>query len=43
MTRADLADVTGYSPTSDGFANLLGKLRTLKLVDYPSKGEVALP
>jgi uncharacterized protein len=32
-TRAELAEVTGYSPTGGAFANPLGKLRTLGLVN----------
>lgn len=31
MTKEELAEVSGYSVTSSGFANALGKLRTLQL------------
>jgi uncharacterized protein len=41
MLREELAGETGYSPTSGGFANLLGQLRTLGVVDYPGRGQVA--
>jgi hypothetical protein len=40
LTREQLAEEAGYSPTSGGFANLLGKLRTGALIDYPDKGHV---
>ncbi|MCW5697309.1 MAG: ATP-binding protein [Bauldia sp.] len=40
ITREALGDATGYSPTSGGFGNLLGSLRTLGLIDYPAKGLV---
>lgn len=42
MSKADLAEATGYSPTSGGFANLLGQLRSMGIADYPEKGRVAL-
>lgn len=42
MSKAELAEVTSYSPTSGGFANLLGQLRSMGIVDYPSAGRVAL-
>ena len=42
MTRADLAEAVGLSPTSSNFSNLLGALRTLGVVDYPEQGSVAI-
>lgn len=41
-SRADIGLDTEYSPTSGGFANLLGSLRTLGVIDYPQSGAVAL-
>lgn len=44
LDRQTLGERTDYSPTSGGFANLLGSLRSLKLIDYPDRGAViALP
>lgn len=40
MSREELAMRTGYSPTSGGFANLLGRLRTGALIEYPDRGHV---
>jgi hypothetical protein len=40
LTREEIAEQTNYSATSGGFANLLGKLRTGALIDYPDKGHV---
>ncbi len=40
LTREEIAERTGYSPTSGGFANLLGKLRTGALIEYPDRGHV---
>lgn len=42
MSKSDLAEATNYSPTSGGFANLLGQLRSMGIVDYPAAGRVAL-
>lgn len=42
MSKAELGEATGYSPTSGGFGNILGQLRTLGVVDYPTPGRVAL-
>lgn len=42
MSKAELAEGTSYSPTSGGFANLLGQLRSMGIVDYPAAGRVAL-
>lgn len=42
MSKAELAEATDYSPTSGGYANLLGQLRSMGLADYPSPGRVAL-
>lgn len=41
-TRVQVGVVAGYSPTSGGFANLLGKLRTADVIDYPVAGAVSL-
>lgn len=44
MAKNDLAEQTGQSPTSGGYFNNLGRLRTLGLIDYPGPGRVvALP
>lgn len=40
MTREDLAASAGASPVSSGYANNLGALRSLGLLDYPSRGHV---
>lgn len=42
LTRERLGDLTNYSPTSGGFNNLLGSLRSLDIISYPAKGSVAL-
>lgn len=42
MTRGALADKAGYSIGSSGYANLLGSLRSLTILDYPSTGTVEL-
>jgi hypothetical protein len=36
----ELATAAGASPTSSGFANNKGRLRSLGLIDYPSQGRV---
>jgi hypothetical protein len=36
----ELAEAAGASPTSSGFANNKGRLRSLGLIDYPSQGRV---
>lgn len=41
-TRAELGADTGYSPSSGGFGNLLGSLRTLGIIDYPTSGTVVM-
>ena len=41
VSRGWLADESGQSATSSGFANNLGALRSLGLLDYPSSGMVA--
>lgn len=41
VTRTELAERAGISPTSSGYANNLGALRTLGLLDYPQQGHVA--
>jgi uncharacterized protein len=44
MSREELAEAAGYSPTSSAFLNPLSNLRSLRLVDYPIPGRVvALP
>lgn len=42
MSKSDLGAATDYSPTSGGFGNILGGLRSLGLIDYPAAGRVAL-
>lgn len=42
LTRAELAEEAGRGGSSSSFEKDLGKLRTLTIVDYPSKGEVDL-
>lgn len=41
-TRTQVGAAAGYSPSSGGFANLLGTLRTAGMIDYPAGGCVAL-
>lgn len=38
LTREEIAQRTGYSATSGGFQNLLSKLRTAALIEYPDRG-----
>lgn len=38
LTTAQVAEAAKYEPTSGGFKNLKGGLRTLGLVDYPTAG-----
>lgn len=40
ISKTELAEAAGVSWNSSGYANNLSKLRTLKLIDYPSSGEV---
>jgi hypothetical protein len=40
VERAELAELSNQSATSSGYANNLGALRSLGLLDYPSKGSV---
>ncbi len=40
MSKTELAERTGFSPTSGGYANNLGHMRTLGFIDYPEKGSV---
>lgn len=43
-SKAQVALLVGMSPTGGGFANYLGSLRSVGLIDYPSAGQVvALP
>ncbi|WP_071289335.1 ATP-binding protein [Mycolicibacterium llatzerense] len=41
LSRTELAERAGISPSSSGYANNLGALRTLGLLGYPHKGHVA--
>lgn len=41
-SRDEVGADTGYSPSSGGFNNLLGSLRTLGIIDYPQPGQVAM-
>ncbi len=40
MAKNDLAEKAGQSPTSGGYFNNLGRLRSLGLIDYPTPGRV---
>ncbi len=40
IRKEQLAHETGYSPTSGGFGNLVGQLRSLGMLDYPTTGVV---
>lgn len=42
LSREELAERSGYSAGSGGFNNLLGSLRTLKVIDYPATGQVVI-
>lgn len=37
-SRDQIAEESGYAAGSGNFNNLLGKLRTLSVVDYPQQG-----
>lgn len=41
MSREELAEASGQSASSSGYANNLGALRTLGVLDYPERGQVA--
>lgn len=41
MERIELAEAAGQSPTSGGYTNNLGALRSLGLIDYPRPGWAA--
>ena len=41
VSRGWLADESGQSASSSGYANNLGALRSLGLLDYPASGMVA--
>lgn len=41
LAKGALADLAGQSATSSGYANNLGNLRSLGLIDYPQSGYVA--
>lgn len=40
MPKDELAGLTPYEPTSGGYKNILGTLRTMGLIDYPRPGYV---
>ena len=40
IEREALAERVGQSPTSGAFANYLGRLRSLGLIDYPQPRQV---
>lgn len=40
VARSDLAVAAGYRPSTGNFGNLLGSLRSVGLIDYPSAGQV---
>lgn len=40
MGKDELAALTPYEPTSGGYKNILGTLRTMGLIDYPRPGMV---
>jgi hypothetical protein len=40
VPKTELAEAIGQSPSSSGYANNLGRLRTLGFIDYPSPGRV---
>lgn len=42
IEKDELANAINVSPTSGGYFNNLGRLRTLGAIDYPQKGHVAL-
>ena len=41
MSKTDLAEAIGVSPSSSGYQNNLGALRTLGAITYPAAGRVA--
>jgi hypothetical protein len=41
LTKEEVAVTVEASPTSSAFANNLGALRSLGLIDYPERGQVA--
>lgn len=41
IDKAELAGLSGASPTSSAYVNNLGNLRSLGLIDYPQQGLVA--
>lgn len=41
IPRTELAERTGQSPTSSGYSNNLGRMRSLGVIDYPGPGRVA--
>lgn len=40
LASSDLAEASGYSPSSSGFTNLKGQMRSLGFLDYPAPGQV---
>lgn len=41
LARAAVADQSGYAQSTSNFKNAMGRLRTLGLIDYPSKSQAA--
>lgn len=41
ISRTDLAELVDYSASSGNFGNILGKLRSLELIEYPRTGVVS--
>jgi uncharacterized protein len=39
-SREQVAAVAGYSPSSGNFQNMLGGMRTARVIDYPAQGRV---
>lgn len=42
MARADLAESVGWDANAGHLRNVIGSMRTLEIIDYPSSGMVAL-
>ena len=41
MSRDEIAQACGWEPTSGHVKNVLGSMRSLEVIDYPSQGQVA--
>lgn len=41
ITREEIANRCGWEPTSGHVKNVLGSMRSLEVIDYPSQGQVA--